>query len=117
MNWLEVKSYSGESGCIWRLFFVNNKPALIESFSACYGTSLSEFAHRHKKGISNVIYYLEHMDHGNLVMVYGRDAYKLLEINDLEPEIGLVRDSLYKDGMYLIDNDGIHKDIDSLIRK
>jgi len=45
------------------------------------------FAKNHQREICKIIYYLQHIDHGNLLVIYGLEAYKLFEIADLKPEI------------------------------
>ena len=86
-------------------FFVKDNEVLKRDFVALYKKSLSLFAKQYKAEISNVIYYLEHADHGNLPLIYGRDAYELLEIKDLQPVISVFKEKLYKQDMYLIDID------------
>ncbi len=94
-------------------FFVNNKELLLARFSAVYGLTLQVFAKRHGREICEVIYYLEHEEHGNLPIIYGRDAYRLLDIVDLTPYIQPVRKKLYGRHMLLIDREGQHGDIEA----
>lgn len=86
-------------------FFVKDNEILKRDFVALYKKSLPLFARQYKAEISNVIYYLEHADHGNLPLIYGRDAYGLLEVKDLQPAISVFKEQLYQQGMYLIDID------------
>lgn len=100
-------------------FFVSNKEKLVEDFTILYKQSPAAFGRQHKEAISNVIYYLEHIDHGNLPLVYGREAYVLLDITELEPVITSVKTKLNSSGMYLIDIEygDEAKDIDSVKSK
>lgn len=84
-------------------FFVHNKEALKRKFLRDHRVTIDAFALKNKKNICEVIYYLEHVDHGNLPLHLGRDAYKLLEIKELKPCIDSKRKVLYKKGMLLID--------------
>lgn len=85
--------------------FVRNKEVLKRDFIAIYKKELPIFAQKYKKEISNVIYYLEHADHGNLPLIYGREAYELLEIKELQPAIKVFKERLYQKNMYIIDID------------
>lgn len=84
-------------------FFVSNKSALKRRFIEDQHLSFETFVKQNKKDISNVIYYLEHIDHGNLPLHLGRDAYSLLEIKELKPYIEYKKALLNKEGMLLID--------------
>jgi hypothetical protein len=57
---------------------------------------MSDFAKNHKWDILKIIYYLEHIDHGNLSEIYGLEAYKLFEISNLKPEISKIEQCLNK---------------------
>lgn len=87
-------------------FYVNNRNNLSADFIKMFKCSLSDFGRMHRKPISEVIYYLEHENHGNLPVVYQNDAYLLLEINELKPNITAIREKLEKSGMLLIEGDG-----------
>lgn len=84
-------------------FFVHNKEALKRKVLKDHRVTIDAFALKNRKKISEVIYYLEHVDHGNLPLRLGRDAYNLLEIKELKPYIDYKRKLLYKNGMLLID--------------
>lgn len=52
------------------------------------------FAKNHQREICKIIYYLQHIDHGNLLVIDGLEAYKLFEIADLKPEISKTEQGL-----------------------
>ncbi|MBB2950911.1 MULTISPECIES: hypothetical protein [unclassified Sphingobacterium] len=87
-------------------FYVNNRNNLSADFIKIFQCSISDFGRMNRKPISKVIYYLEHENHGNLPFVYQNDAYLLLEINELKPNITSIREKLEKSGMLLIEGDG-----------
>ncbi|RKO72106.1 hypothetical protein D7322_08400 [Sphingobacterium puteale] len=76
-------------------FFIDNDD-LKRDFRKLFNISMSGFAKNNKKQICKVIYYLEHIDHGNLPDIYGLEAYKLFEISDLKPEISTIEQCLNK---------------------
>lgn len=81
----------------------------------CSGLNTNQFIKKYKKDIVKVIYYLERFDHGDLVEFYGRDAYNLLDLDLLNPEILIVKNKLLRKGMTLIDAKANRKE-DSIIR-
>ncbi|WP_367331285.1 hypothetical protein [Sphingobacterium multivorum] len=84
-----IKMYLGS-------FFVTDNDNLKRDFRKLFNISMSDFAKNHKRKICKVIYYLEHIDHGNLPEIYGLEAYKLFEISDLKPEISKIEECLNK---------------------
>lgn len=77
-------------------FFIIDNDDLKRDFRKLFNISMSSFAKNNKKQICKVIYYLEHIDHGNLPDIYGLEAYKLFEISDLKPEISTMEQCLNK---------------------
>lgn len=77
-------------------FFIKDNGDLEQDFRRLFKISMSEFAKNHQRDICKVIYYLEHIDHGNLPEIYGLEAYKLFEISDLKPEIFKIEQCLNK---------------------
>lgn len=75
-------------------FFIPDKGDIHRDFKKLFNISMSDFAKNHRREICRVIYYLEHIDHGNLPVIYGLEAYKLFEISDLEPEISKIEQCL-----------------------
>lgn len=75
-------------------FFIRDKGDIQRDFKKLFNISMSDFAKNHRREICRVIYYLEHVDHGNLPGIYGLEAYKLFEISDLEPEISKIEQCL-----------------------
>lgn len=57
---------------------------------------MSDFAKNHQRDILKIIYYLEHIDPGNLSEIYGLEAYKLFEISNLTLEISKIEQYLNK---------------------
>lgn len=98
-------------------FFVENKDKLAEDFISKYKQSPRAFGCQHKMIISKVIYYLEHKNHGNLPLIYGREAYVLLDVEELKPAITSVKKSLENDKMYLIDIENGEKAEDIEMRR
>jgi len=77
-------------------FFIKDNGDIEQDFRRLFKISMSEFAKNHQRDICKVIYYLEHIDHGNLPEIYGLEAYKLFEISDLKPEISKIEQCLNK---------------------
>lgn len=77
-------------------FFIKDNGDIEQDFRRLFKISMSEFAKNHQRDICKVIYYLEHIDHGNLPDIYGLEAYKLFEISDLKPEISTMEQCLNK---------------------
>ena len=83
--------------------YVPNKKSLVKAFVKAYNISLSNFAFLHRKQLCKVIFYLESADHGNLPVIYGMEAYNLLELKELKPDITTIKKELERGGMLLID--------------
>jgi len=75
-------------------FFITDKDDIQRDFKKLFKISMSDFAKNHRREICRVIYYLEHIDHGNLLVIDGLEAYKLFEIADLKPEISKTEQGL-----------------------
>jgi hypothetical protein len=96
-------------------YLIRNKSKVTADFKRAYKTSIAKFGCQHKRQISTVIYYLEHEDHGNLPVIYKHDAYDLLAIKELKPEITIVRKKLFKSGMLQIDVPGKLENMEELV--
>lgn len=77
-------------------FFITDNGDIEQDFRTLFKIPMSEFAKNHQRDICKVIYYLEHIDHGNLPEIYGLEAYKLFDISDLKPEISKIERCLNK---------------------
>ncbi|MFD2904382.1 hypothetical protein [Sphingobacterium anhuiense] len=86
-------------------FFIPDKGDIQRDFKKLFNISMSDFAKNQRQEICRVIYYLEHEDHGNLPLIYNHEAYKLLDIKELKPDIEEVKMKLENSGMLLIDID------------
>lgn len=74
------------------------------------------FVNKYQKQICNVIYFLEHVKHGNLPFYYGIDAYILLENNELKPCIDEVKWKLRREGKIILIEEDANKPLDDLTR-
>jgi len=83
-------------------FFIADNVGIQQDFKKLFQVSMSDFAKHYKREICSVIYYLEHIEHGNLPELYGLESYKLFEISELEPEISRTEKSLDKGGILKI---------------
>ncbi|WP_312791654.1 hypothetical protein [Sphingobacterium sp.] len=83
-------------------FFIADNVGIQQDFKKLFQVSMSDFAKHHKREICSVIYYLEHIEHGNLPELYGLESYKLFEISELEPEISRTEKCLDKGGILKI---------------
>lgn len=75
-------------------YLLRDHKKLEADFSGRYKCGIKSFGNQHRKDISCVIYYLEHEEHGNLPHYYGMDAYDLLDISELKPEISKTKKKL-----------------------
>ncbi|WP_121196380.1 hypothetical protein [Mucilaginibacter gracilis] len=75
-------------------YLLRDHRKLEADFSSKYKSGIKSFGKQHRKDISCVIYYLEHEEHGDLPHYYGMDAYDLLDISELKPEISRTKKKL-----------------------